>query len=416
MSGPGQYLSDPTAGITRPADLPSARILRRSRNFKPRDCPYCGKRCYRPDTCTRVLHDVGDVVDGRPRDIPLEYSQPRCPKCRQSFNADLADYAWPKAHYPHRVVSLAVRLVIEDGLPYQAASWHLWREHRVVVPVATRQNWVEAGGKRAARQMWTSSRDWSLADFSGSSAVDELDEGPFCVLSLVDHPTCKRLLSPGRDHAPDHQAITALLRRFRMALQLRSLGLRGVTTEGAPLYPEPLPAVFGEVPHQICEFQSLNEDQALVQAVATVRKDVAARKPTLKRGRPSTPAAKCAVRQGARWQQKIGELFSPRYVFVQHDLTPAERRTWLRLTRGLPQLRTLRTVREEVYRLFARRCRPDTALLKLAKLRQRGRRFKPLGQLLKQTALSHLGQGADVLEDSRALYRGIMAFPQDSHR
>jgi hypothetical protein len=41
-----------------------------------------------------------------------------------------------------------VRLVAYDGLPYRTASWHLWRDHRVFVPYATIQNWVEdAGGK-----------------------------------------------------------------------------------------------------------------------------------------------------------------------------------------------------------------------------------------------------------------------------
>jgi hypothetical protein len=39
-------------------------------------------------------------------------------------------------------------LVIEDGLPYRSASWTLWREHRVFVPYATIQNWVEAGGEK----------------------------------------------------------------------------------------------------------------------------------------------------------------------------------------------------------------------------------------------------------------------------
>jgi hypothetical protein len=38
--------------------------------------------------------------------------------------------------------------VAEDGLPYQAASWHLWRDHRVFVPYATIQNWVEAAGEK----------------------------------------------------------------------------------------------------------------------------------------------------------------------------------------------------------------------------------------------------------------------------
>jgi hypothetical protein len=100
---------------------------------------------------TRVLHDVGDLVSGRPREIHLEYSQHYCPKCHKFFNADTSDYALHKAHYTHRVIGLAVRLVIEDGLPYQAASWHLWRDHRVFVPFATIQNWVEAGGKKGGQ-------------------------------------------------------------------------------------------------------------------------------------------------------------------------------------------------------------------------------------------------------------------------
>jgi hypothetical protein len=33
-------------------------------------------------------------------------------------------------------------------LPYQVASWHLWRDHRVFVPYATIQNWVEAAGEK----------------------------------------------------------------------------------------------------------------------------------------------------------------------------------------------------------------------------------------------------------------------------
>jgi hypothetical protein len=48
------------------------------------------------------------------------------------------------------VIDLAVRVVVEDGMPYRPASWHLWRDHRVFVPFATIQNWVEAGGKKGA--------------------------------------------------------------------------------------------------------------------------------------------------------------------------------------------------------------------------------------------------------------------------
>jgi hypothetical protein len=150
MSGPGQYLPDPTEGITRPEDLPKAKVVRRSRNYPHLPCPCCGKSCFRNRTRTRILHDLGDLIAGKPRDLELVYSQHRCTKCNRFFNADTSAYAPPKAHYTHRVVSLAVRLVVEDGLPYQAASWHLWRDHRVFVPFATIQNWVEAGGKKGS--------------------------------------------------------------------------------------------------------------------------------------------------------------------------------------------------------------------------------------------------------------------------
>jgi hypothetical protein len=92
---------------------------------------------------------LGDTVSGRPREIELTYSQHHCPGCGLYFNAAMDDLALPKTRYTHRVVHTAVRLVVEDGLPYRAASWHLWRDHRVFVPFATIQNWVEAGGKKS---------------------------------------------------------------------------------------------------------------------------------------------------------------------------------------------------------------------------------------------------------------------------
>ncbi len=148
MSGPGAYLPDPTEGITRPEDLPKAKVVRRSRNFKHPPCPHCGRVCPRDRVFTRILHDGGDLVCARPRDLQLVYSQHHCTQCRRYFTADTSAYALPKSHYTHRVVSLAVRLVVEDGLPYQAVSWPLWRAHRVFVPFATIQNGVEAGGKK----------------------------------------------------------------------------------------------------------------------------------------------------------------------------------------------------------------------------------------------------------------------------
>jgi hypothetical protein len=261
--------------------------------------------------------------------------------------------------------------------------------------------------------MWTTYLDWSLAEFSGYIAADELYDGPFCILSIVDNRTFRRLLYQVLDHDPDHQDITAFFHRFRMALRLRSLALQGVTTDASPLYPEPLRAVFGAIPHQICEFHIIKElTQAILRAVAKVRKTLAERKLPAKRGRPATPAAKRAARQRERLQQKIADLFEHRHLFVQHDLTVAEQRTLHKITRGLPQLRTVRDLMEEVYRLFDRRCRTDTALAKLAKLRQRVRRFQQVGKILNKLRSPNLDKALTFLDDklfpstSNAVERG----------
>jgi hypothetical protein len=248
--------------------------------------------------------------------------------------------------------------------------------------------------------MGTSYLDWGLADFSGSIAIDELYDGPFCVLSIVDNHTDKRVLYQVLEHPPDHTDITAFLRRFQMALRLRGLVLRGVTMDGSPLYPEPLRGVFGEVPHHLCEFHILKElTKAVWHAVAQVRQDLAARKPMFTRGRPSTRAAKRVVRRRERLQQRIGNLFGHRFLFVQHDLTPAQRRTLLSITRGLPRLRTRRAIMEEIYRSFDRRCRTDTALAKLAQLRQQVRRYKHVGSLLNKLSAPHLDKALTFLDD-----------------
>src|SRR5258708_18565886 len=88
---------------------------------------------------------------GGPPDTSLPYPQNPSTRCRRYSTADMSDLAAPKARYTQRVMALAVRLAVEDGMPYQTASWHLWRDQRVFVPFATIQNWVEARGKKGGR-------------------------------------------------------------------------------------------------------------------------------------------------------------------------------------------------------------------------------------------------------------------------
>jgi hypothetical protein len=75
-------------------------------------------------------------------------------------------------------------------------------------------------------------------------------------------------------------------------------------------------------------------------------------------------------------------------------------KTLHRITRGLPQLGTLREIMDEVYRLFDRRCRTDTAVVKLVKLRRRVRRFKAVGRTLQKLFSPNLEKALVFLDDS----------------
>src|SRR6266849_10402896 len=116
-----------------------------NRNDKRNVCPRCGHVADRDKQSHRTLHDLGNLDVWCPRDLVVTYSQHSCTKCRTYFNADLAELAPPGSHYTHRVIDLAVRLVVEDSVPSRPASWPLWRDHRVFVPFATIQHGGEAG-------------------------------------------------------------------------------------------------------------------------------------------------------------------------------------------------------------------------------------------------------------------------------
>ena len=196
-----------------------------------------------------------------------------------------------------------------------------------------------------------------MADFSGYIAADELYDGPYCVLSIVDNHRFKRLVYEVLDHNPTQEDITQFFTRFQGALRARGLGLRGITTDGSPLYPSPVASVFGPIRHQVCQFHVIAElNKAVLKAVAKVRRQLKGTLPKMGRGRPTRANRQLAARK-KRLEQKITDLFD-------------------------------------------RRCRTDTALAKLARLRQRVRRFTGLRQTLNKLFSPTLEKALTFLDDS----------------
>jgi hypothetical protein len=253
-----------------------------------------------------------------------------------------------------------------------------------------------------------------LADFSGYLAADELYDGPFCVLSAVDARRQRRLRYEVLDHDPTQADILFFLARLRDAIVRRGGVVRGITTDASLLYPVPVALALGAVPHQVCAFHILKElTKAVLRVLARLRKRLAAAAPPRPRGRPkNTPEAQRLYRRAKTLGERVVELFEERHLFVRHHLSATQRQTLRRLVRGQAQLRALRAIMDEVYRLFDRRCGTATALAKLARLRQRVRRYRSLGKCLDKLHSPNLEKALTFLDDrllpatSNAVERG----------
>lgn len=233
----------------------------------------------------------------------------------------------------------------------------------------------------------------------------------------MDPGTGKRLFFQVLEGEATQEAVLAFFRRFQDLLPVRHLTVQGITTDGSPLYPPAIQAVWGAIPHQSCTFHFLRKvNEQVLGVMAQFRKRLAAQKPKLRPGRPTRELRPIAQHR-QRLEQKIADLYEHRYLLVQRHLTAGERATFQRMTRGLPDVRRLREITEAVYRLFDRRCRTDTALAKLARLRQRVERFalgsQHLRKLFSQVAEStltflderRLGATSNAVERSNRRYR-----------
>jgi hypothetical protein len=245
-----------------------------------------------------------------------------------------------------------------------------------------------------------------------------LYDGPFCVLSAVDARQQRRLRYEVLDHDPTQVDILWFLARLNAQLTARGHKVLGITTDGSPLYPQPIALALGDIPHQVCEFHILKElTRVVLRVLARLRKQLAAQAPQLPRGRPkNTPEGRQLHCQAQALHQRVATLFEHRYLFVRHDVTAAQRALLRRLVSYDRRLRALRAIMNEVYRLFDRRCRTDTALAKLACLRQRVRRYRSLGKSLDKLHSPNLEKALTFLDDrllpatSNAVERGNRRF------
>ena len=134
MPAPGASAPARPAGTPRVQDLPGPSAGSRSPTTAAAPARAAARGCHRDTTGRRAWRAGGSLRNDRPRDRRPAYPRPSGARCPRSLSADPSGRAPPGRPCTHRAISRASRLVLGDGWPSRAASWHLWPDHRVFVP------------------------------------------------------------------------------------------------------------------------------------------------------------------------------------------------------------------------------------------------------------------------------------------
>ena len=244
MPGPGEYLPDSTEGITRVEDLPKPKIIRRKRDRRRRPCPHCGHRAYRDRRASACCTTWGIWCRAVPtRSISrirfitvVRVANTSMRTCRtwpcQSPTTRTAWSLWPSVWSSKTACLTKLPVGTYGGII------------GCLCPLPPSRTGWRPGGKKAEARVEADYLNWALADYSGYIAADELYDGPYCVLSIVDNRTFKRVSYRVLDHDPTHDDIREFFSAFRLALEARGLVLQGIPPTVRPCIRSRLPRFF----------------------------------------------------------------------------------------------------------------------------------------------------------------------------
>jgi Transposase len=337
-------------------------------------CPACGRLGPRK----RLLHRrVRTLAYRRVAWLEITYAEyrSRCGCCKyfRTWPLDVP----PKADYDAAVRQAVLDRLLRDRLNVEQTKAAMRRDFLVALSdgfVYDCLRWQVARLDLGAR------RRLVLRRFSGTLCVDELHLGAYTLLLATD-PLADLPVGFALVGANDQEHMGRFLRN------LARWGLRPavVVSDGSGLYPELLAEIWPDATHQLCVFHLLRDvlDKVL-DAVrrlrrAQARRGRAGRK--RRRGRPSKRQQARRRQRGPTAKEKAAFVWKHRFLIVKRTakLTPSERDDLEQLLAYLPELRTLWSFSQGLYRLL-----DNSQTLRVARWRWTWLRYDPAYQQVRE--------------------------------
>jgi len=330
-------------------------------------CPHCGRLGRRKRLLQRR---VRTLAYRRVAWLEVTYAEyrARCSCCKyfRTWPLDVP----PKADYDAAVRQAVLDRLLRDRLNVEQTRAAMQRDFLVTLSEGFVYDCLRW---QLARLDLAQHRQLVLQRFSGTLCVDELHLGPYTLLLATD---------PLAD-LPVGFALVGANDQDHMGRFLRNLARWGVRPEvvvsdGSSLYPELLAEIWPDARHQLCVFHLLrdvlNKVLAGVRRLrgAQARRGRAGRK--RRRGRPSQRHQARRRQRGPTAKEKAAFVWKHRFLIVKRtaNLTPTELDELKQLLAYLPELRTLWSFSQDLYRLL-----DDSQTSRVARWRYTWLRYDP---------------------------------------
>lgn len=314
---------------------------------KKAPCPSCGKLGKRKRTYERNVRTIAYKEIATLHIIYGEYES-RCDCCK-TFRTH-PDDVLPRAKYDNKVREAVLEGILEDHLNVEAVRRRMERDFLLNLSTGFVYDCLHD----AAQQLdMAEHRQEVLARFSGVLCVDELHLGKFTLLlatdPIGDFPVAFALVS-----ANDQEH----MQRFLANLQQHGLTPKTVVTDGSPLYPAVLEKLWPKAEHQLCVFHVMQDlNKLILDALRRFRTRMSrqgSKGRRRRRGRPTKAQKRQRAKKGKSLKEKSKFIFKHRYLIVarRENLTELENEDLKTMLEYLPELRTLRTFADKLYKLF----------------------------------------------------------------
>jgi hypothetical protein len=330
-------------------------------------CPTCGCRGHRK----RILQRrVRSLAYHRRAWVEVTYAEyrARCGCCKyfRTWPLDVP----PKADYDASVRQAVLDRLLHDRLNVEQTKAALQRDFLLELSdgfVYDCLRW------QLARLDLPAHRQMVLQRFSGTLCVDELHLGDYTLLLATD-PLADLPVGFALVGANDQEH----MKRFLGNLAHWGLQPQVVVSDGSSLYPQLLAEIWPDAKHQLCVFHLLRDVlNKVLDAVRRLRRRQQRRGRAGRKRRPGRRSKRQQTRrhkQGPTAKEKAAFVWKHRLLIVKRsaNLSETEREELEQLLAWLPELRTLWSFSQDVYRLL-----DESQTLRVARWRYTWLRYDP---------------------------------------